>query len=71
MGDDEVSFLSHSVGHNYEFRLGYLADVNTEEQAVILEPVTDDAGKPITPGRTLSYDTLELCVGGKHGVGVL
>ena len=63
MGDDEVSFLSHSVRNNYEFQLGYLADVNTEGQAVILDPVTDDAGKPITPGRTLSYDTLVLAIG--------
>ena len=63
MGDDEVSFLSHSVRHNYEFRLGFLSEVDTEKQIVTLDPVTDDAGKPIAPKRTLSYDTLVLAIG--------
>ena len=63
IGDDEVSFLSHSERNNYQFRLGYLAGVDTEKQEVILDPVADDAGKPLTPRRTLSYDTLVLAIG--------
>ena len=63
IGDDEVSFLSHSVRNNYEFRLGYLAGVDTEKQAVTLNAVTDNAGKPIAPRRTLAYDTLVLAIG--------
>ena len=63
IGDDEVSFLSHSVRNNYEFRLGYFSGVDAEQQAVILGPVMDDAGTPIAPGRTLSYDTLVLAIG--------
>ena len=50
IGDDEVSFLSHSARNNYEFQLGYLAGVDTEKQAIKLDPVTDDVGKPIVPG---------------------
>ena len=63
IGDDEVSFLSHSMRNNYEFRLGYFAGVDTEKQAVTLDPVTDDVGKPIAPRRTLSYDTFVLAIG--------
>ena len=63
IGDDEISFLSHSVRNNYEFRLGYFSGVDTEKQVVILDPVLDDAGEPIAPGRTLSYDTLVLAIG--------
>ena len=63
IGDDEVGFLPHSVRNNYEFRLGCLAGVDTEKQEVILDPVADDAGKPLTPRRTLSYDTLVLAIG--------
>ena len=53
IGDDEVSFLAHSVRSNYEFRLGYFSGVDPEKQAVVLDSVIDDAGKPIAPGRTL------------------
>ena len=63
MGDDEVSFLSHSMKNNYQFRLGYFSGVDTEKQVVILDPVMDDVGKPIAPGRALSYDTLILAIG--------
>ena len=63
IGDDEVGFLPHSVRHNYKFRLGCLAGVDTEKQEVILGPVADDAGKPLTPRRTLSYDILVLAIG--------
>ena len=63
IGDDEVGFLPHSVRNNYEFRLGCLAGVDTEKQEVTLDPVTDDAGKPLAPRRALSYDTLVLAIG--------
>ena len=63
IGDDEVGFLSHSVRNNYQFRLGRLAGVDTENQEVALDPVTDEAGKPIAPRRTLGYDTLVLAIG--------
>ena len=63
IGDDEVGFLPHSVRNNYEFRLGCLAGIDTEKQEVTLDPVSDDAGKPIAPRRTLGYDTLVLAIG--------
>ena len=63
MGDDEVGFLPHSVRNHYQFRLGYLAGVDTDRQEVTLDPVADDAGKPLTPRRTLSYDVLVLAIG--------
>ena len=63
IGDDEVGFLPHSVRNNYKFRLGYLAGVDTEKQEVTLDPIADDVGKPLTPRRTLSYDTLVLAIG--------
>ena len=52
IGDDEVGFLSHSVRNNYQFRLGRLAGVDTENQEVALDPVTDEAGKPISSWMT-------------------
>ena len=63
IGDDEVGFLPHSVRNNYKFRLGCLAGVDTEKQEVTLDSVADDAGKPLTPRRTLGYDTLVLAIG--------
>lgn len=63
IGDDEVSFLAHSVRNNYEFHLGYFSGVDTENRIVTLGPVTDDAGEPIAPARTLTYDTLVLAIG--------
>ena len=63
IGDDEVSFLAHSVRNDYKFHLGRLAGVDTEQQLVMLDAVTDDAGKPMVPGSTLSYDTLVLAIG--------
>lgn len=63
IGDDEVSFLSHSVRNNYEFRPGYFSGVDTGKRTITLDPVTDDAGKPIAPRRALRYDTLVLAVG--------
>lgn len=63
IGDDEVGFLPHSERNNYEFRLGCLAGVDTEKREVTLDPVADDTGKPLTPRRTLSYDTLVLAIG--------
>ena len=63
IGDDEVSFLAHSVRNNYEFHLGCLAEVDTEQRFVMLDPVTDDAGRPIVPRRNLGYGTLVLAIG--------
>lgn len=59
---DGVEYGIHANRHGYQFQLGNVSSVDTEQQTIALDPLMDD-GIEILPARQLSYDTLIIAAG--------
>jgi NADH dehydrogenase len=60
---DELEYLAQGHWHHFQFRLGYVDDVDSEARAVSVAPTFNEHGREIIPRRQFPYDTLVLAVG--------
>ncbi|MGM0562976.1 MAG: NAD(P)/FAD-dependent oxidoreductase [Pseudomonadota bacterium] len=60
---DEMSYAAHARAHHFEFRLGYMDQLDRERQFISLAPTHNEEGQEIIPRREFHYDTLVLAVG--------
>jgi len=58
-----VDFLPQARRHHFRFHLGTMESLDRRRRQVRLAPLRDGDGMEIAPRRTVSYDTLVLCVG--------
>lgn len=58
-----VDFLPQARRHHFRFHLGTMESLDRRRRQVRLAPLRDGDGMEIAPCRTVSYDTLVLCVG--------
>jgi len=64
--DADIHGVDYSVlayWHRFVFRLGSVAGLDRARHALTLDEVHDDDGALMLPKRTISYDTLVVCVG--------
>lgn len=62
---DELSYAAHARAHSFEFRLGFMDNLDRENKTISLAPSYAQDGSVIIPRRKLSYDTLIISVGSK------
>ncbi len=62
-GEHELDYLAQAHWHGFRFRFGEMIGLDGERKEVRLSAMTDDEGRPITPLRSIAYDTLVIAVG--------
>lgn len=60
---DGVEYGIHATRHGYEFQLGNVNRVDSNEKSIHLDPLLDDDGSEILPARALNYDKLVIAAG--------
>ncbi|AFP85570.1 NADH dehydrogenase, FAD-containing subunit [secondary endosymbiont of Heteropsylla cubana] len=60
---ESISYMAHAQNHNFQFKIGYMKDVNRKTKQVFLKEVLDEKGRILIPARHLDYDILVLAVG--------
>ena len=60
---DELEYLAQGHWHHFQFRLGYVDEVDREAKVVSVAPTFNEQGREIIPRRQFAYDTLVLAVG--------
>lgn len=60
---DELSYAAHARKHHFDFRLGFVDNIDKTQKQVSLAPTIADDGTEMIPRRQLPYDTLVLSVG--------
>ena len=58
-----TDYLAQSHWHGFRYRVGEMVGLDRDKREVIVAPVIDDDGVPITPPYTRGYDTLVIAVG--------
>ena len=58
-----LDYLAIAHWHHFRFRQGAICGLERARREVMLDPVMGPDGEEILPARTLSYDTLILCLG--------
>lgn len=61
--DEETNYFAHASKHHYEFILGRLESVHTQEKSLLIQKVIASKYENNTEQLTLEYDTLVLAVG--------
>jgi NADH dehydrogenase len=59
----ELNYIAQAHWHGFRYRFGELTDIDPAGKTITLAPTADDDGREITPGSTLTYDTLVVAVG--------
>src|SRR5271157_1286941 len=62
-GEEELNYLAHAARNHYVFRFGDLIGLDRAAKRVHLSATFDDEGRPITPRRSVPYDTLVIAIG--------
>lgn len=62
-GECEVNYLAQGHWHGFHYRIGELTGLDRAQKRVKLAPVVDEEGRPITPPRSIAYDTLVIAIG--------
>lgn len=60
---DEAAYRSLARKHRFTFVLGEVSDIDLEARQLNIDPVDDELGNAMLPGRTLGYDRLVVAVG--------
>ncbi|MGH7067313.1 MAG: NAD(P)/FAD-dependent oxidoreductase, partial [Acetobacteraceae bacterium] len=62
-GEHELNYLAQAHWHGFQFRLGEMVGLDRQQKEVRLAATIDEEGRPITPPRSIPYDTLVIAVG--------
>jgi NADH:ubiquinone reductase (H+-translocating) len=62
-GEHELNYLAQAHWHGFSYRLGEMTSLDRAAKAVRLAATFDDEGRPITPPRSVDYDTLVIAIG--------
>ncbi len=63
IGRHEIDYLAQAHWHGFRYRYGELVGLDRKDKLVHLAATFDEEGRPITPQRSLRYDTLVIAVG--------
>jgi NADH:ubiquinone reductase (H+-translocating) len=61
--EHELDYLAQAHWHSFRYRLGEMIGLDRARKEVRLAATFDEEGRPITPERTVPYDTLVIAVG--------
>jgi len=59
----ELDYLAQAHWNHFNFRLGRMNGLDRQQKTVSVSAYCDENGDEVIPVRTISYDTLVLCVG--------
>ena len=59
----ELDYLAQAYWHGFRYRYGEMIDLDRTRRLVHLAANFDDEGRPITPKRSIGYDTLVIAIG--------
>lgn len=63
MGTHELAYVAQARRHHFRYRLGEMIGLDRHKRELQVGPIVDEDGHPVTPLRTLGYDTLIIAVG--------
>jgi NADH dehydrogenase len=63
VGRHELDFLAQAHWHGFRYRYGELTGLDRANKLMHLAATFDEDGRPITPERSLKYDTLVMAIG--------
>jgi NADH dehydrogenase len=61
--EHELDYLAQAHWHGFRFRFGEMIGLDRATKQVQLAATFDEEGRPITPQRTIPYDTLVIAIG--------
>src|SRR6185436_2235741 len=61
--EHELDYLAQAHWHRFRYRFGEMIGLDRERKEIRLAATFDDEGRPITPERTIPYDTLVIAIG--------
>lgn len=61
--EHELDYLAQAHWHHFRYRFGEMIGLDRANKRVQLAPTFDEDGRPITPARAFTYDTLVIAVG--------
>jgi len=59
----ELDYLAQAHWHGFRYRYGEMVGLDRAQRLVQLAATFDEDGRPITPRRTIPYDTLVIAIG--------
>jgi len=62
-GTHELDYAAQARRHHFRYRLGEMIGLDRTKRELAVGPIVDVDGKPVTPSRTLAYDTLIIAIG--------
>ena len=62
-GAYEVNYLAHARWHGFQYHVGEMTGIDRGRREVHLAATVDEDGQPVTPARTIPYDTLVIAIG--------
>ncbi len=63
VGRHELDYLAQAHWHGFRYRYGELTGLDRANKLIHLAATFDEEGRPITPERSLNYDTLVMAIG--------
>ncbi len=63
VGRHELDYLAQAHWHGFRYRYGELTGIDRANKLIHLAATFDEEGRPITPERSLKYDTLVMAIG--------
>jgi NADH:ubiquinone reductase (H+-translocating) len=63
LGTHELDYAAQARRHHFRFRLGEMIGLDRHRRELQVGTIVDEEGRPLTPPRTLGYDTLIIAVG--------
>jgi NADH dehydrogenase len=61
--EHDLDYLAQAHWHHFRYRFGEMIGLNRANKQVRLAATFDEEGRPITPERSFTYDTLVIAVG--------
>jgi NADH:ubiquinone reductase (H+-translocating) len=61
--EHDLDFLAQAHWHGFRFRFGEMIGLDRKNKQVHLAATFDEEGRPITPERSFTYDTLVIAIG--------
>jgi NADH:ubiquinone reductase (H+-translocating) len=62
-GTHELDYSAQGRRHHFRYRLGEMISLDRQRRELQVGPIMDEEDRPLTPRRTLGYDTLIVAVG--------
>jgi len=59
----QIDYLAQAHWHGFRYHLGEMVGLDRTRRTVHLGATLDDEGRPLTPVRTIDYDTLVIAIG--------